>query len=167
MDDRSIPTRRAFLKGGAILAAPLAIAVPAAAMASDDKAVRLQRLEDEAAIRALHRDWLGRVNAGEPAADLFVRADAAHCLDSAVCALTADPASPDMIEIAGDGSHATGQFRCTVETQSRLAPHNIFAQMALAQGGGITRTSQQQLVIAGYVKADDRWLIATVEMRAA
>jgi len=162
------PTRRAFLKGGAVLAAPLALATPAAALAADDRAERLRRLEDEAAIRALHRDWLRRVNDGADAAGLFVDARAARCLDAAVCGLTGDPAATaDTIEIAADGRRASGRFACLIETESRIAPENTLAQMALAQGGGVVRERAARLISATYVKAGDRWAIAGIALREA
>lgn len=162
------PTRRAFLKGGAVLAAPLALATPAAAIAADDRAGRLRRLEDEAAIRALHQDWLRRVNGGDDAAGLFVDARAARCLDAAVCGLTGDPAAmADTVEIAPDGRHANGRFLCILETERRVAPDSTLAQMALAQGGGVVRERARRLVSAAYVKAGDRWTIARVTLREA
>ena len=46
-------TRRSFLKGGALLAAPLAAAVPAALVADDGMRARLARLEDPDFIESL------------------------------------------------------------------------------------------------------------------
>lgn len=169
MSNDSEPTRRTFLKGSAILAAPLAMGVPAAAMAADDRTERLKRLEDEAAIRALHQDWLRRVNArSADMAGLFVSARAARCLDDMVCGVTSVPgAQADSIQIAADGQRATGRFLCLVETENRLAPENTLAQMALAQGGGIVREQAQRLVAADYVKVGERWAIAGIALREA
>ena len=78
--------RRSFLKTGAIVAAPLAAAAPVAALAGDDSAARLARLEDERAfpawayrivsrrcarlVRGLQRDRaLSRDLAAQPAPD--------------------------------------------------------------------------------------------------
>ncbi|HWJ70880.1 MAG TPA: twin-arginine translocation signal domain-containing protein [Sphingobium sp.] len=167
MTDNRESTRRTFLKGSAVLAAPLAMAMPVAAMAADDRAVRLQRLEDEAAIRALHQDWLRRVNAREAdMAGLFVNASAARCLDSAVCGVASAPgaAQGDRIELAADGKRATGRFLCLIETESRMAPDSTLAQMALAQGGGVSRDQTSRRVRADYVKTGDRWAIAAIEL---
>lgn len=166
MSDESEATRRSFLKGGAMLAAPLAVAMPAAAVAGDARAERLKRLEDEAAIRALHRDWLARVNARAAAADLLVDARAARGLDDALCAIAPDHGEAERIEIAEDGARALGRFLCSVETERRIAPENTFAQMALAQGGGVTRRSERRELRAAYAKVDGRWLIAGIETRA-
>lgn len=168
MDQPNVSSRRSFLKGGAIIAAPLAVAMPAAAIAADGRAERLRRLEDEAAIRALHQDWLRRVNARGPADALFVDASAARCLDDAVCAIAPDHAAEaERIDIAEDGKRATGRFTCLIETETRLLPENTFAQMALAQGGGVTRTSERREVRADYVKLGQSWAIAKIETRAA
>ncbi|MBN8830889.1 MAG: hypothetical protein J0G94_09740 [Sphingomonadales bacterium] len=167
MTEAGTSSRRAFLKGGAIVAAPLAVAIPGAAIAADEREARLRRLEDEAAIRALHQDWLRRVNARTAADALFVDASAAQCLDAAVCAIAPDHAAEaERIEIAEDGKRATGRFTCLIETETRLLPENTFAQMALAQGGGITRTSERREVRANYVKLGQSWAIATIETRA-
>jgi hypothetical protein len=167
MDETGNSTRRSFLRGGVLIAAPLAIAVPGVASAADGRDARLRRLEDEAAIRALHQDWVRRVNGREDAAALFVDAGAARCLDDAVCGIVVDAVEPGAIEIVADGRRATGHFLCTVETESRLAPENIFARMALAQGGGITRESARHEVCADYVKVGGRWMIAKIEIGTA
>ncbi len=62
MTTDTVSTRRSFLKGGAVAAAPLAVAAGGAAMAEDGRKARLARLEDEAAIRELHQAWLRRIN---------------------------------------------------------------------------------------------------------
>ncbi|MGC2506997.1 MAG: hypothetical protein WA369_10075, partial [Candidatus Acidiferrales bacterium] len=66
-------TRRSFLKGGALLAAPLAAAMPAAMVADDGTKARLAKLENEAAIRALHQAWLRSIDTGarDEVASLF------------------------------------------------------------------------------------------------
>ncbi len=169
MTDDSIATRRSFLKGGAILAAPLAVALPTAAIAADDRAERLRRLEDEAAIRALHQDWLRSVNdRSADSASLFVNAQAAACLDGAVCGIAADHmADAGQIALAADGRRATGRFVCMVETQSHIAPDGTLAQMALAQGGGVVRQRERKLISADYAKAGDRWVIAGIALGEA
>lgn len=167
-DDREA-TRRAFLKGGAVLAAPLAMTMPAAAIAADDRIARLQRLEDEAAIRALHQDWLRRVNSCDAdRATLSATARAGGCLDGALCGVTSAPdVQGDRVEIAADGKRAVGRFRCVIEMESRIAPDSTLAQMALAQGGGVIRAQAVRLVRADYVKAGDRWAIADIALHEA
>jgi hypothetical protein len=114
----------------------------------------------------LHHDWLRRVNGRSETADLFLTATASQCLDEAVCAIAPDYTAAESIEIARDGKSARGRFLCQIDIESRLAPQNTLAQMALAQGGGVTRQSERRLVEADYVKAGERWVIARIETRA-
>ncbi len=164
MTTHTVSTRRSFLKGGAIVAAPLAVALPAAAMAEDGRSARLARLEDEAAIRDLHQTWLRRVNAGaaDQAASLF--ADPARAkFDKAVRAIAADHAGePDAIEVAADRRSAAGRFHYAVEVETPLGRDSTLAQMAHAQGQGFVRRTERHVMTAEYVKADGAWKIAKV-----
>lgn len=153
-------TRRSFLKGGALLAAPLAAAVPAALVADDGMRARLARLEDEAAIRALHQSWLRQINTG---ADEVTGAGSAVAPDQAVRSIAADHAGePDAIEIAADGKSAIGRFQCAVEIENAIAQDCTLARMAHAQGGGFVRRTECRALKVEYVKADGAWAIAKV-----
>ena len=160
-------TRRAFVKGGAILAAPLAAAAPALAMADEGRRTRLTRREDEAAIRDLHQAWLRRVNTGEDAASLFADPRRA-AFDQAVRGVAVDHAgAPDAVELAANGLSATGRFQCVVETEADLGEDCTLAQMAHAQGGGFVRQTERRVLTADYVKTDRGWAIAEVGFAAA
>ena len=159
-------TRRSFLKAGALLAVPLAVATPAAVMADDGLKARLARLEDEAAIRELHQTWLRRVNAGTVQAG--IRLLGARCqetaFDQAVRSIVADHAGqPDAIGIAADGKSACGRFQCAVEIETTIAPDCTLARMAHAQGGGFVRRTERRVLKIKYVKASGAWAIAKVE----
>lgn len=159
-------TRRTFLKAGAIIATPLAVVAPGVVLAADDRAAQRRSGEDEAAIRALHHDWLRRVNAGSETADLFLTTASSRCLDDTVSAIVPDYAASESIKVAGDGKSASGRFLCQIDMETRLVPQNTLAQMALAQGGGITRRSERRLIEAGYVKSGGSWAIMRLETRA-
>ena len=148
------PTRRRFLKAGALLAAPVAIAsVSAVALADDGLKARVRRLEDEAAIRELHRSWLRQVNTG----------DREGLLDSAVRRITADHAgAPDGIEIAADGRSAVGYFDCAVDLETPLAKDCTLAQMAHAQGYGTLRRTERRMLTIDYTKSSGCWKIGNV-----
>jgi hypothetical protein len=148
------PTRRRFLKGGALLAAPIAIAsVSAVALADDGLKARVRRLEDEAAIRELHQSWLRQVNTGDR--------EALH--DSAVRRITADHAgAPDGIEIAADGRSAVGYFDCAVDVETPLAKDCTLAQMAHAQGYGTLRRTERRMLTIDYTKSSGCWKIEKV-----
>jgi hypothetical protein len=147
-------SRRSFLKTGALLAAPLAAAVPTAALADDGLKARLKRLEDEAAIRELHQNWLRRVNAA-PRDD--------NGFDKSVRRITADhTGAADRIEVAADGRSATGRFSCTAELETPLAQDCTLAQMAHAQGDGFIRRTERRVLKVDYAKTGDAWAIAKV-----
>lgn len=152
MSSQGSPTRRSFLKAGA-LAAPL-VAAPAAVMAEDGLKARLARLEDEAALRALHREWLAQVNASEPRWRDDVRS------------IAPDHAAADSIEIDPDGRIATGRFPCLVETQNVLAPDCTLTQMAHAQGGGCVCDRERRTLVAAYAKTGDAWTIVKFNFAA-
>jgi|WetSurMetagenome_2_1015567.scaffolds.fasta_scaffold41109_3 hypothetical protein len=159
-------SRRSFLKGGAIVAAPLAVAASAAAMAQEPQAARLARLEDEAAIQKLHQAWLRGVNTGadEDVARLFADPRRAS-LEAAVRGVAPDHAAdPDRVEIAWDGLSASGRFHCAVEVETAIAPDCTAAQMARLQGGGLVRRTEPRLLKADYVKAGGAWAIARLEL---
>jgi hypothetical protein len=149
-------TRRTFLKGGALLAAPIAAAsVSAVALADDGSKARLGRLEEEAAIRKLHQSWLRRINAGERDA----------LLDPAVRRITADHVgAPDRIELASDARSAVGYFDYVVEAETPLALDCTLAQMAHAQGHGTTRRSERRMLTVEYTKTLGTWKIGNVAL---
>ena len=168
MTRNTASTRRSLLKGGALLAAPLAVGASAAALAEDGRKARLAKLEDEAAIRALHQAWLRRINTGAgDAAELFADPRRA-AFDKAVRAVAADhAAAPDAIEIAADGQRAAGRFHCAVEIETEIPKDGTLARMAHAQGGGFVRRTERRVLKADYVKADGGWAIAKVEFASA
>ncbi|HTZ99127.1 MAG TPA: hypothetical protein VMB02_02275 [Candidatus Aquilonibacter sp.] len=152
-------TRRSFLKGGALLAAPLAaVAAPAVVMADNELKARLTRLENEVAIRELHQSWLRRVNTS--ASDV--------AFGPSVRSIAADhDGEPDAIEVGADGKRASGQFHCVVETETEIPQDNTLAQMARAQGGGFIRRTERRTVNVQYVKSAGAWAIAKVDLASA
>jgi hypothetical protein len=167
MSEKTQSTRRAFLKGGAIAAAPLAaVGAAAVAMKSEHEAA-LERLQAEAAVRDLHRAWLRRVNTGAETADLFADPRRAR-LKETVSRVEADHGgATDEIHVAGDGLGATARYACMVETGVELAPDCTLAQMRHAQGEGILRQRERRLLKADYVKTDGRWMIARLRFEPA
>lgn len=162
-------TRRSFLKGGALLAAPLAAALPGAVIADDGLKARLARLEDEVAIREVHQSWLRRINtgAGDPAPRLLAGSEGAAS-DQAVRRIAPDhTGKPDAIEVAADGKRAAGRFDCTVEIETKIAPDCTLARMAHAQGGGFLRRTERRVLKVEYVKSSSVWAIAKAEFAPA
>ena len=164
MSTKTTSTRRSFLKRGALLAAPLAAAAaPAVVLADDSLKARLAKLENEAAIRDLHLNWLRRVNAGEAAAKLFANPKRA-ALGDVVRGIAADhTGEPDAIEVAADGKRATGRFHCAVEIETEIAQDCTLAQMAREQGCGFIRRTERRVLNVEYVKASGAWSITKIE----
>jgi hypothetical protein len=162
VSQNSTSTRRTFLKGGALLAAPISAAsVSVATLAADGSAdedlkARLERLEDEAAIRELQQSWLRQFNAGR----------SRELLDGSVRRLTADlGGGADAIEIAADGRSAVGTFDYAVELEVPLAEDSTLAQMAHAQGHGTVRLTERRMLSVEYTKTSGTWNIGRVTSR--
>lgn len=155
MSKEDSSSRRSFLKRGALLAAPVAAGAPALALGADDTRARLQRLEDESAIRNLHQSWLRKINAGSR--------DAA--LGEAVRRVTTDHAAPDLIDITADGTRARGRFHCTVEREDVLERDSTLAQMAHAQGTGFVSRIERRMLEVEYAKGADGWFIESAKFR--
>ncbi len=167
-------TRRSFLKRGAMLAAPLAVAAPAAVIADGGLKQRLARLENEAAIRELHQAWLRRVNSWNLHENRSTPERVTllwHCsliprpaLDQTVRSIAADHAGePDAIEVAADGKSAAGRFHCSVEIERAIAQDCTLARMAHAQGGGFVRQTERRVLKVEYKKIAGAWTIAKAE----
>ena len=165
MSASATSSRRSFLKGGAIAAAPLAVVVPAAALAESEHRARAQRLQDEAEIRALHRTWLRKIATGADASALFADVQAAR-LDKSVQRVAADHAGEERIELAPDGLRASGRFAMQVDRETELPHTGTLAQMAHLQGGGRVRATERRALHATYLKWDGEWVIATLKLRA-
>ncbi len=158
-------TRRSFLKSGAVLAAPLAVALPGAVLADEGLKARLARLEDESAIRELHQTWLRRINtgSGDGTASLYANPEAA-AFGQSVRSVAADHSGqPDAIELAANRKTAAGRFHCVVEIGTAIAQDCTLARMAHAQGGGFVHRTERRVLKVEYMKASGAWAIAKVE----
>jgi hypothetical protein len=160
MTEKTHASRRAFLKGAAIVAGPVGAAGAAAVVGLNEHEAKLQRLQAEAEVRALHQDWLRKVNTGD-------RTEAAR-LDKTVTGVAADHSgAPDEIALAADGASAKGRFHLVVETETERPLDSTLAKMAAAQGEGMIRSSDRKVVEAEYVKADAGWAIRRLTLKDA
>lgn len=162
-------TRRSFLKSGAVLAAPLAVALPAAVLADEGLKARLSKLEDESAIRELHQTWLRSINtgSGDATASLYANPKAA-AFDQSVRSIAADHSGqPDAIELAADAKSAAGRFHCSMGIETAIAQDCTVARMAHAQGCGFVRRTERRILKVEYLKASGTWAIAKVEFALA
>lgn len=168
MTKHTSSTRRSFLKSGAVLAAPLAIALPAAVMADEELKARLARLEDEAAIHKVHQNWLRRINTGASDTKSLYADPNAAAFDHAVRSIAADhTGQPDSIVLAADGKRAAGRFQCAVEIETAIEQDCTLARMAHAQGGGFVRRRERRVLKIEYAKASGAWAIEKFEFASA
>jgi hypothetical protein len=144
--------RRSFLKTGAIVAAPLAIAAPAVALADDGSRARLTQLEDEKAIAALHLEVLRRINRGE------------RTLAEGLTALADEPAHELQIAFADDGRRASCRRVCTATFRIEFAGHSTIEQMHRLQGQGLHSHDEARVLVADYSKGKDGWAIETLRL---
>jgi hypothetical protein len=166
--------RRFIRKAGTALAAPAALAVPAAhsGARSDDAAsqARLKLFEEQEAIRAAARAYVRHVN-GYPDADgelARVCPSPARVRLDAVRALTPDPqGAADVIELAADGRTATASLHYAAATESPIEPACPLVAMARAQGGGVLRSTRRGVLEAAFVKSNGDWTIERAVFRPA
>ncbi len=165
MTDQTASTRRAFLKGGAILAAPLTAATAAHA-ATDPAAERLALLEDEKAVRGLQAALVQRLNAGahDAAAELFAEPQNA-AFDPAVRRVTTE-ADAEFLEVQPGRTQASARLAVSVATEAPVEPWCPLVDMARQQGEGVVRAAGRRVLETDYVKRDGVWKIARAELRA-
>ena len=159
MDTTSTTDRRAFLKVGAIVAAPLAVAAPVAALAGDDSKTRLARLEDERAIEALQRKFLRHVNGAGDCGEFIASSDAVE-LGEGLRSIVEDLGHEAMFELSDDGLTARARCACRVERETAFEGDSTLEQMARFQGQGSHRFEERQVLATEFVKRQDGWTIA-------
>jgi hypothetical protein len=154
-------SRRNFLKSGAIVAAPIAAAIPGAALADDGTGARLARLEDERAIADLNRALLKGLNGGS--ADLPIAAGALQ-IDPALRAISEDPGRDSTLTLAADGLSASARHACRVDIERAFSGNSTLEQMARLQGQGSHRHSEDRILLIDYAKGQGGWQIAAARL---
>jgi hypothetical protein len=149
--DKASTDRRSFLKTGAIVAAPLAMAAPAAALADDGSRARLARFEDEKALAGLHREVVRQVNRGERSL-------------SGVTALADDPADELQVAFADGGLRAICRRDCTATFRTEFTGHSTIEQMHRLQGQGLHSREESRVLITEYRKGKDGWAIESLRL---
>jgi hypothetical protein len=151
--DKAETDRRSFLKSGAIVAAPLAIAgAPAAALADDGSRARLARLEDEKALAALHRDVVRTIDRGE------------RKLADGLTGLVGDPAHDLQIAFADDGLRATCRRACNASFRTEFTGNSTIEQMHRLQGQGLHEHEEPRVLVAEYRKGKDGWAVESLRL---
>jgi hypothetical protein len=162
MSTTSETSRRAFLKTGAIAAAPLAaVGVPVAALAADGSKAKLARLEDERAIGELHAKLLRRLDTGA-AGELFASGKAPK-LDPGVRGIAPDhSAEPGAIAFSDDGRRASQRQPVKVEIAQELEGEGTLIQMARLQGNTLALAVLPKTLVAQYVRGTNGWAIESI-----
>lgn len=162
MNGQDTSTRRSILKGGLLLAAPLALAGSAAAMA-----VPTDNATDEGALHDLHQQFMRHVSRGDQA-DLAALFDDPRRVDwgTDLQAIAPDhgATAPDL-RIALDSRTALLRAPCIVERREPMARNCTLAQMAHVQGEGAIRHTERQMLALHFVRRASGWRIATAELR--
>jgi ParB-like chromosome segregation protein Spo0J len=154
--DKTTTDRRSFLKTGSLIAAPLAMAAPAAALADDGSRAKLARLEDERAIEALQRKFLRQLNGtGE-----LVASSNAVDLGEGLRAIAEDLGHEATLELSDDGLTARARCACRVERETEFTGDSTIEQMARFQGQGSHRHEERRTLATEFVKDKDGWTIA-------
>lgn len=163
--DKTTTSRRSFLKTGAVVAAPLAAAVPVAALAADDARARLARLEDERAIEALQRQVLRKLSGADAAG---LREFAAHIegerLGGTLRAVLEDHAHDPELEIAADGRSARASCLCRLELEAEFEGDSTIERMARFEGQGSHRFAEQRVLATEFAKGKDGWRIVRARL---
>ena len=155
--------RRSFLKTGSLVAAPLAMAAPVAALADDGSRAKLARLEDERAIEALQRQFIRYLNgAGDCGA--FVASSDAVELGDGLCAIAEDLQHEPALELAADGLTATARCACRVEREIAFTGDTTLERMARFEGHGHHRHEERAVLAMEFVKGRDGWKIARARL---
>lgn len=158
-------SRRGFLKSGAIVAVPLAVAAApaAAALADDGSKARLLRIEDERAIEALNRAFQRQFNAGRVSGNLFASGRTPKFAKELIGLKLDAAAEPEHFTISDDGKRASARIACTAEFHSELEGEGTFVEMARLQGNGPVRLSEARAFVGNYVMTENGWAIERIE----
>ena len=158
-ENRTSTDRRSFLKTGSLVAAPLAMAAPAAALADDGSRAKLARLEDERAIEALQRKFLRHLNGAGDCGEFIASSDAVN-LGDGVRSIAEDMGHDTVLDLAEDGTTARTRCTCKVELETEFTGDTTLERMARFQGQGSHRHEERRVLATDYRKGKDGWRIA-------
>ncbi|WAT18723.1 hypothetical protein OZN62_03880 [Aurantiacibacter sp. MUD11] len=155
--------RRSFVKLGALAATPVAVLAPAAAMAADDTAIRLARMEDERAIADLVKGFVRRFN-GNGDCSSFVASSGAIRIDPQVCAIREDSSRDPQLAFAADGSSASWQSRAEVDLLTDFDGDTTIEKMARFQGQGSASSRVSRRLEAEFARTQEGWTITRLAL---
>ena len=162
-ENRLSTDRRSFLKTGSLVAAPLAMAAPAAALADDGSRARLTRLEDERAVEALQRQFLRYLNGGEDCGGFVASSDAVD-LGEGLRSIAEDLGHEPTLELAEDGLSATARRACRVEREVAFTGDSTLERMLRFDGHGHHLHEDRAVLAMEFAKGRDGWKIARARL---
>lgn len=163
MSDISRTDRRNFVKLGALAAAPVAAFAPAAALAADDSAARLARMEDERAIAGLVKNFLRAFN-GSADCGGFVASSGAIHIDPQVCSIREEVSRDPQLDFAESGDTASWQSRAEVELVTDFDGDTTLEKMARFQGQGSASSHESRRLDAAFAKTNEGWTITRLTL---
>ena len=155
--------RREALKLGALAAAPVAALAPAAALAADDSATRLARLEDERAIGDLVKRFVRRFNGSGDCGEFVANARAVR-IDPQVKSIREDTSRDPQLFVAEDGRSARWQSHTEVELLSAFHGDTTMEKMARFQGQGSASMRTRRRLEAELSRANEGWIITRLAL---
>jgi len=155
--------RRAFLKAGALIAVPVAAMAAPAALAADDSAAKLARLEDERAIAGLMRGFVNRFN-GKGDCGSFVASAGAIRISPAIAAIAPEPGADPAIAFAADGARATYQIAASVQLDTEHSGASTIEKMARFQGQPAHSHREPRIIAAELERGSGGWAIARLNL---
>jgi len=156
-------SRRAFLKAGALVAAPAAVLAAPAAFAADPSAARLARMEDERAIEGLVRGFLRRFNGSGDCAEFVAHAGAIR-IDASVQEIREDVLDDAALDFADDGRSASWSRTAEVELLADFAGNTTLEKMARFQGQGSARSQAKRRIEAEFARTGESWTITRLAL---
>lgn len=158
MSQFSKTDRRSFVKLGALAATPVAALAPVAAMAADDSAARLARMQDERAIEGVVTDFLRRFS-GEGDFSEFIAGADAVCIDATVRRIAEDRSSDPRLRFADDGRTATWQSCVEVEMLTHFEGDTTLEKISRFQGQGSATSRASRNLEAHFTRTSGGWKI--------
>ncbi len=159
----STTDRRSFLKTGSLVAAPLAMVAPVAALAGDDSRAKLARLEDERAIEALQRKFLRHLNGTGDGSGLIASPGSVD-LGEGLRTIAEDHSHDAVLELSEDGLTARARCTCRIERETEFTGNSTIEQMTRLQRQGSHRFEAWRTLATELVKGEDGWRIARAQL---
>lgn len=162
MSNKNATRRGFFVKAGAVLSAPAALAGAVQATAthaeSGSLAARLAELEDENALRRISAGLIGAVKDGSH--------DALECSGTGLREILLDNLdSAPTFDFSNARGSARVRLRCTARFAAPIeAPGSALLDMARAQGEGFVQSARTQMLEIDCEKSESGWSVRSARL---